>query len=221
MRQQLSISISIAILSLSTLPTANAALLSRLGGQAVYDTDLDITWLANANLAASNTFGVAGIDVDGSMDWHTANAWIAAMNADGGSGYLGFDDWRLPATYVPDPTCELMQAFGSYCTASEMGHLRNIEGIEWSDYAPPSQFSNLQWGEYWSGTEYASDPSQAWAHGFDLGGQSTYDKDYAYNFAWAVRTGDVGEVPLPAAAWLLGTGLLGLVGSMRRVSSTR
>lgn len=221
MRPQLSITISIAILSLSTLPTANAALLSRLGGQAVYDTDLDITWLANANLAKSNTFGVAGIDVDGSMDWHTANVFIAAMNADGGSGYLGFDDWRLPATYVPDPTCEQMQAFGWYCTASEMGHLYHIEGIYWDDPPPPSLFSNLHWGQYWSGTEYAADPSKAWGRGFDLEGQYTYDKDYPFNFAWAVRTGDVGEVPLPAAAWLFGTGLLGLVGSMRRRNSTR
>ncbi|MBI5660064.1 MAG: hypothetical protein HZC43_11090 [Nitrosomonadales bacterium] len=39
--------------------TAHAALTLTLGGQGVYDTGLNITWLRDANLAASNTFGVA------------------------------------------------------------------------------------------------------------------------------------------------------------------
>jgi hypothetical protein len=83
---------------LLALPVASHALLiERLGGAAYYDTVLDITWLADANLAESETFGVAGIDSDGSMNWDTANDWIAAMNADSGTGYLGFNDWRLPS----------------------------------------------------------------------------------------------------------------------------
>ncbi|MBI5658523.1 MAG: hypothetical protein HZC43_03015 [Nitrosomonadales bacterium] len=40
--------------------TAHAALTLTLGGQGVYDSDLNLTWLQNANLAASNTFGVSG-----------------------------------------------------------------------------------------------------------------------------------------------------------------
>jgi hypothetical protein len=91
------------ILSVSSV-SANAALISRLGGQAVYDTDFNITWIADANLAASNTFGVAGINASGGMSWSTANSWIAAMNADGGTGYLGFNDWRLPTTLPLDPS---------------------------------------------------------------------------------------------------------------------
>ncbi len=35
---------------------ANAALVSRAGGTMVYDTDLNITWLADANLAASQEY---------------------------------------------------------------------------------------------------------------------------------------------------------------------
>ena len=77
---------------LSSAPV-HAALESRLGGQAYYDTGLDVTWVANANLAATNAFGVSGIQSDGSMNWSTAQSWIAAMNA---ANYLGANDWRLP-----------------------------------------------------------------------------------------------------------------------------
>ncbi len=37
------------ILTLCLTSTANAALFSRLGGDALYDDVLDITWLSNAN----------------------------------------------------------------------------------------------------------------------------------------------------------------------------
>lgn len=67
------------------------------GHEAVYDTVLDITWLANANLALSNTFGVSGINSDGLMFWNTANNWISAMNtSNNGSGYMDVDTWRMP-----------------------------------------------------------------------------------------------------------------------------
>ena len=85
--------------------------------------------MANANLAASNTFGVACINANGSMNWNTANDWIAAMNADGGNGYLGINNWGLPITTQPDATCNTQsggQGVGTGCTGSEMGHLFNV-----------------------------------------------------------------------------------------------
>jgi hypothetical protein len=80
-----------ALMMMST--SANAALLSRAGGQAYYDDVLNITWVADANLAASNTFGVTGINPAGYMTWAKAGEWIAAMNA---ANYLGVNTWRLP-----------------------------------------------------------------------------------------------------------------------------
>ena len=60
----------IGVIALCTVSAAaNAALLGRdLNGspgsfEAYYDTTLDITWLANANLALTTTFGVSGINV--------------------------------------------------------------------------------------------------------------------------------------------------------------
>jgi len=86
---------------------AHAALESRLNGAAVYDTDLNITWLTNANLIASNTFGLTygtnfGDDIygtpsviysNGTATWGGAQTWIGAMN---NATYLGYSGWRLP-----------------------------------------------------------------------------------------------------------------------------
>ncbi len=77
-----------------------------------YDTVLEITWLANANLAASNSFGLAyntdlgdypgdpygpsyteHILTSGRMNWGGALHWIDAMN---NANYLGYNGWRLP-----------------------------------------------------------------------------------------------------------------------------
>lgn len=104
--------IAIALTAILTGNVANAALYSRLDGQAVYDSNLNITWLADANLAFTNTFGLARnvdlgpttspwsagqsvIDSNGSMTWGGAVHWINAMNA---ANHLGFSDWRLPST---------------------------------------------------------------------------------------------------------------------------
>jgi hypothetical protein len=45
-----------------------------------------VTWLANANLAATKSFCVRGISPDGSVSGTRAQEWIAAMNA---ANYLG------------------------------------------------------------------------------------------------------------------------------------
>lgn len=75
---------------------AQAALQGRLpatpGGtdyQAYYDTDLNITWAANANLAQTS-----GFDADGRMPWTVANAWAAGLTIGGG-------DWLAAADGGP------------------------------------------------------------------------------------------------------------------------
>jgi hypothetical protein len=66
------------------------------GHEAVYDDVLNITWLADANLANTNAFGVVGIGITGGMTNLTALAFINAMNAqNAGLGYLGVNSWRL------------------------------------------------------------------------------------------------------------------------------
>jgi len=216
--------VSACAFMLCLFTNANAALVSRLGGQAVYDTDLDITWLADTNLAVSNTFGVANINVTGTMIWTVAQSWVAGMNA---ANYLGFSNWRLPTTLVPDPGCSMQQiAEGINCTGSEMGHLfynefgatANSSVLATGDPAQLAKFTNIQDqpGGYWSSTGGAA--NMAWVFVFGGGNQSRVNRDAFAFHAWAVRSGDVGvgAVPVPAAAWLMGSGLIGLLGVAKR-----
>jgi hypothetical protein len=82
-------------------------------------------------------------------------------------------------------------------------------------------FSNLQAigfqdHNYWTGTEASS--FQALNFNFYNGFQDTFLQSKPY-YAWAVRSGDLpllAAVPVPAAVWLFGSGLLGLIGIARR-----
>ncbi len=192
-----------------TLP-AHAALIGVLpattGGtdwQAYYDDQLDITWTANANINGADT-------------WDNQVAWAAGLNIDGVTG------WRLPSMDVNGDggivSCTVSQAQAA-CKDNEYGHLFNYgagtvfgSGITASS---PGPFSNVQSGVYWSGTEFASNPTRAWVFRFDSGILLTGIKDGS-GFAWAVRSGDVSAVPVPAAVWLFGSGLIGLLGMARR-----
>ena len=191
---------------------SNAALVDR-GGGLIYDTDLNITWLADANYAMTS-----GFDADGAMTWSTAMTWAADLS------YGGYTDWRLPATVQPDATCGDQSggdSFGYNCTGSEMGHLFYTElggvartSIATTHNANYNLFQNVQSSYYWSGTLYAPDTGLAWYFSFYNGVQTAHLKNHN-GYAWAVRPGDVAAVPLPATAWLFGSGLVGLVGRAR------
>jgi hypothetical protein len=181
------------VLALCVIGTqAQAALFIRAGGQAVYDSTSNVTWIANANLAAPNNFGVPGIISTGpgagQMNWNTAQAWIAAMNT---ASYLGVNNWRLPATVQPDFSCNTLIAPGQYggfnCALSEMARMFYLDGISAS---APGLFNNLQPGIYWSGTEYATDATSAWIFYFSDGDQSLSPKSNCCLFAWPVTPGD-------------------------------
>src|SRR5512142_3469980 len=73
---------------------AEAELIPSADGLTVYDTVMRVTWLSNANLPATEKFGVSGINPDGSMNFATALLWVGALNAmNGGAGYLGHNNW--------------------------------------------------------------------------------------------------------------------------------
>lgn len=200
---------------------AQAALIDRGGGM-IYDTDLDLTWLADANAAQGTVFDDGTNTADGRMSWASATAWAASLTVGGVSG------WRLPATADPDPACTDLGGVpspdirGFTCTGAEMGHLFYTElggtpNTTIFDSTDPdlALFSNIQ-GQYWSGTTEAGFPDYAWDFVFTQGVQSDAFKTTNFQHGWAVHGGDVALVPAPATAWLLATGLLGVIRMTRR-----
>jgi hypothetical protein len=193
---------ALTALSLMLATGAEAALVERLGGKAIYDDVADLTWLQDANYAQTS-----GYDADGRMNWVQTKAWAGSLNIDGVTG------WRLPA----GP----MLGSGYNQTASEMGNLfyNVLGGTEWTTIgtthnANYNLFKNVQSNYYWSGVEFNS--SDAWGFDFGYGGQGSSSKFYDL-FGWAVRSGDVGAspVPVPGALVLMGPALLGLLGVKR------
>lgn len=80
-------------------------------------------------------------------------------------------------------------------------------------------FNNLVADSYWANNEFYDGTS--WNFFFSYGGQHANGQTYEF-YAWAVRDGDVlpmSAVPVPATAWLFGSGLLSLVGLARRKSA--
>ncbi len=204
--------------------------------QVYYDDVLDITWLADANLSASNTFGVSGIDAAGKMNWDSAVSFVAAMNA---ANYLGSNQWRLPAFIdIDNDGCvDDFSYSGTDCgynvvstgpNASEMASLfyETLDNIAFFDedgnavsgggLQNTGPFSNLKSKLYWYGQELNGDASQAWYFGMPSGAQRPREKTRLH-FVLPVVDGNyfgVAVVPVPSAIWLFGSAL-GLFGWLR------
>jgi hypothetical protein len=203
MIKSLRILLCIGVSSLGLLSVANAALETRLGGLAVYDMDLNITWLSDANYAKTS-----GYDADGVMSWLDAKTWAASLSIGGITG------WRLPAA---DASCS-----GYNCSNSEMGHLfyEELGGKAGFPILSSSGFfSNIQEyfrgydHFYWTGTEFA--PDLGWIFYFSSGHQGWGLDTPHYGFAWAVHDGDIGLVPEPKMVAMMFIGLFAIFGFVR------
>ncbi len=196
----------VSIYTLGLISTANAALIAR-GSDMVYDTDLDITWLADANFAKTS-----GFDADGQMTWADANAWAADLTVGGGT------DWRLPRALNTDGTGPCR---GFNCTGSEIGHLFYTElgvtlgnSILISVDPDLNLFSNIQSDTYWFAEQDMDNTQLAWHFFLNFGLQSSGNKN-GLEFAWAVHPGDIGAtvipIPLSGTILLIGLGFIGFI----------
>jgi hypothetical protein len=228
--------VTVLMVSLS----ANAALVSADGGQVVSDSTLNVTW---ANVVAT------GVDWSSSGAAGSAQAWIASLNAADYAGSNNWQLATGDGTYTAG-CCVYFPAgtgFGpsTSITANQLGYLFINElgnsypnpttlgsagaafnttntgtGTLPSGYSYTTLANALNNGDYiWSGTPFAGYPSNAWdfhtPYSNQQGGLVLDNFD-----ALAVRPGQVSAVPVPGAAWLLASGLLGLLGLGRRKAET-
>ncbi len=157
---------------------------------------------------------------DGRMNYQQAVDWTNNLNIAGVTG------WRLPTTQQPDYSCDRRSNsgnyyFGSNCRSSEMGNLfYNVLGSTPSSSIITNHnlnfdfFSNIQEAFYWSLTDQPGFEQNSIGFYFNSGYQRDNNKAMP-NYAWAVRSGDVSAVPVPAALWLFVSGLIGLTGFSR------
>jgi hypothetical protein len=203
--------------SLSTIGTADYAGSSY---NLIYDNDSSLIWLDYSN--AGNTWNnqVAWASNLGSTLSNVKLNTGVSVNWNGG--------WRLPTTV--DGTT----AVGYNITSSEFGHLyytelqnkgfRDTNGNIQAGWGLTNNgpFANLQLSAYWSGTAYAALPFDAYIFDFSNGLQTTTNKSNSSGYilgmavSSAIVTQDATPTPIPAAAWLLGSGLMGLFGSRRK-----
>jgi len=207
----------------------NAVLGSDISAVFLYDPDLNITWLKDANAGAGSVYDDGSSPTDGRMAWQRAKGWADAL-------VVGiFDDWRLPTTLQPDASCGSqidagapfgLQGYGDNCTGSEMGHLwytelGNTAGslTNTGDFGTTLQSSSF--GNYWSGTVYAPNASGAWYFGTTDGNQSAnFLVQSSELYAMAVRSGDVAAVVPEVQTYamlLAGLGALAVVVRRRPV----
>jgi hypothetical protein len=218
MKARLLGALSACVFTLGFATSVNAAFIGRLpatlGGtdyQAYYDDQLDITWATDANISKDN-------GQNGLMDWLDATSWVNALEISGVTG------WRLPNMDRDGDGNIVDCGTGAFtpeiCKDNEYGFMFHENGVTSTSQSP---FINVQPDAYWSSTEYLlEDLDDAWNLIFNgsTGGDQDHGDKTASLHAWAVYGGDVAAVPVPAAVWLFGSGLLGLIGMARRPKTT-
>jgi hypothetical protein len=191
-------------------------------GQTVYDPMAGVTWLADANLAASDTLGLPRCQTpitpmncvaqDGSMTASTAGLFINNMNAyDHGAGYLGQTNWQLPPV---NASCHLLNCHDK---GNPMGILFYLQFgltagtpvVEPPDIAV-GPFLHLWPYPYWS-CAVTTTPGQA---PIQAPCNSTGADANGSEFGFSFGDGYLGTATLPAfhfvTAYYVGCGLPGL-----------
>ena len=103
---------AMALLLALTAGTANAALISRLGGAAAYDDVLDITWITNAGLSGLNT-------------WGNQVAWADNLDT------LGYNDWRLAS--INELAHMYTTNLGGTGGANKTGNQTSVDGVTFTN----------------------------------------------------------------------------------------
>jgi len=220
--------ISVVLLLMLTC-SANAQLFDR-GNGLVYDDEYDVTWLADANYALTSGYqpirdpgNTPQGGFTGAMTWDEAVTWIAHLNQ---TVFAGYNDWRLPSAYNSidnlngmDPIDTLYGGGDVNDNDSELWHLSDLINTN----PDTNLFQNIKTTMYWSEDASTTNSNDAWmtfVSGVPVtGSYYVYEqsKTIGSTYAWAVRTGYIDPVPLPAASWFFAPALAWLFSFVRPV----
>jgi len=208
--------VTAVFVSLALMSTAIAELCERANGDAYYDTVLDITWAADANILHT-----LGVHPSGQMRYGVAESvWIPLLNQ---QNYLGVSSWRIPKWFDQGAEHCNMSFSGSDCGwnmdsmssenwynysvnlglkskwAQQSDVSANIQqlpwGVEFEDTAP---FSNIQIVRRYHNNGFCNDRidsvtgelTHSIGFHYEYGGQHC-DGLGSTGFIWPVVDGDV------------------------------
>jgi hypothetical protein len=179
---------------------AQAALVDR-GGGLIYDTDLNVTWLQDANYAKTS-----GYDADGRMTWANANTWAANLSYFDAVRNVTYSDWRLP-TMVDTGT--------SGCNYANSGtdcgyNVQTVSGSTVYSEMAHMYFNNLGLKAYYSPTGTYQPTFGIFGNGtFNGTNQNSYgqnDVGLIDNLQSYVYWSGLEYAPNANGAWYFGTG---------------
>jgi len=213
----------LSLFTLACLSTANAESIHPLQPrdldgnpatiEAYYFVPGNITWLADANLGLSETFGLpraeffsdfgSEINLEGRILREGIDGFMNGMNT---SQYLGYSNWRLPVADLTDPGCsvtndpDFVWAVGENCSGAEVGEFNQFLNTFYGSI-DDSPFINLAAnnGNPELYGHWLSSRGPAGRHYFSFGG--TGDLRFCGagrcggRYIWPVHDGDIGISP--------------------------
>jgi len=166
------------------------------------------TWTANADLTAAISSFLAGTT--------DAQFWVAGSYKPA----VGFDTYALSDTPIADVNAFTTQ-FGGFVTDANFGVFATAtEGLSenWKSGIPaldPSHYVNPALNAYTDGTDLGVDGTFYGSKVGFFGNEDIVYDTWRLDADGTLSYG-VSAVPVPAAVWLFGSGLIGLVGVARR-----
>ncbi|MGE0643530.1 MAG: VPLPA-CTERM sorting domain-containing protein [Nitrospira sp.] len=216
------------------LPVNSQASLINVGNGLIYDNVSDVTWISNGltfpndiaattanptanpytgpllgtvvtpSLGTPHTIAANDLSYEASLGRWVGSWWAATAWADGFTSQhssQAVSDWRLPTSAEAQTLITQLNQLGTGRTGAAPPF----------DYIPPffwtstlTSETNVNFSNMLSGT---------------IANRTLFDAAAgrpAYSNVMIVAPGNIAPVPLPAAAWLFGSGVAGLIGLARR-----